>query len=151
MFQFLTSIYAMALRFIKETLMLKSHIDPHTLIVEDFRVPLTKGQAIQTKIKQRNIRANRCKEPNGPNISTEYFTQIQKKIPSSQHLIKHSLKFTIYSVKKQVSTDTKILNNPLHPIRSPRIKVQFQQQKASGKLNNSLLQDSSRPQTQDLW
>lgn len=36
---------------------------------------------------------------------TEYFTQTQINIPSTQHLREHSLKLNIYLDKKQASTD----------------------------------------------
>ena len=67
-------------------------------------------KVIQTEMKHRN---------NGNNglvmiqmdlkISTEHFTQTQKNMTSSKHLMEPSPKLIIYSVIKQVSTDTKKL------------------------------------------
>ena len=46
----------------------KSHIKPHTLVVGDLKTPfLTNGQIIKTEIKQRDNKANRGYDSNGPN------------------------------------------------------------------------------------
>ena len=80
----------------------------------------------------------------GPNISTEHFTQTQNNIPSSQHLKEYSSKLTIYSVTKQALTDTRKLSLTCILPDYHGLKPNFNNSRkltSLSKLSNSLLND----------
>jgi len=77
--------YVRAAMFMKEILLnLKSHIDPHILIVENFN----NGQIIQTETRQRNTGVNRHYEPN---IANKYLQNTLQKHKRIQILLSTSL------------------------------------------------------------
>lgn len=70
-------------------LQLKSHTDPHPIIVGDFNTPLspTNKTDIWTKTKQRNPEAKYHKLSGPQDTSTEHAIYILKNILSFQHLL----------------------------------------------------------------
>jgi hypothetical protein len=78
------------------------------LIVGDINAPfLPMNRSLRQKLN-REIPELWYYEPNEPSrqMSMESFSQTKENLPSSQHFVKHSLKLIVFSVTKQVSTDT---------------------------------------------
>jgi hypothetical protein len=83
-------------------------------------------------------------------VSREYFTQNQKIIPSSKHLVVPSPKLIMKHFRKYISTDTRRLKQP-HHIRSPWTKARTSRTtetidnsytNGGGGGNNSLMNDN---------
>ena len=94
--------------YVKETLLkLKSYIKPDKLIVGDFNTLLSSlDRSIKQKLnKEIRELADVMTQMDLIVIYRTFHPNI-KDIPSSQHLMKHSSKFSTYSVRKQTSTNT---------------------------------------------
>jgi exonuclease III len=74
-------------------LKLKSHIEPHTLIVGDFNIALSPTD--KSSRQKLNRKTMKLTDIMNQTVLTEYFTQTQRNIPSSQHLMDPSPKLTI--------------------------------------------------------
>ena len=78
--------------------------------------------------REINARNNRCPKPSGPILFTEDFTQTQKIIPSSQHLMKPSQTDHTLRHKATLNSYRKIEKNSLYLIRPLWIRPGYQQQ-----------------------
>ena len=94
--------------FVKETLLeLKSYLEPHILIVEDFDTRISPMDRSSRQKLNREI-MELADIITQIDLTDTYgtFHQTQKNMPSSQHLMELSVKLIIYSTTKKVSTDT---------------------------------------------
>ena len=105
----------------------KKTTTPHTIIVEDFKTPLSpRDRSSNPKLNREIPELTDVMNQMDQQVSTEHFTQTQKDIPSSQHLLEPSPKLTTYSATKQVSTDTKKIEiTPCFLSDYHRLKLDF--------------------------